>query len=358
VETGSRAAAVGGYTALAAMANTDPVADNTAVIEEVRSLAARAGLCDVLPVGAITKDLAGEEMAELGEMAHAGVRVFSDDGRCVSTSWVLRNALRYAGAFDVVIAEHCEDASLAEGAQMHEGLHSHTLGLAGAPPEAEEIIVFRDLSLARETGGRLHLCHLSAAGSVELVRRAKAAGVGVTAEVTPHHLVFTDEDLVNYDTNYKVNPPLRTPEDRDALRAAVADGTIDAIATNTNLTRHGLATLPRPYRLYGHKIRPGEDAVAWDHGYQRLRATHPALTSYPPFAAVLAEIRDVADHLRTAPDSAVWDATDRQWAEPRTGKDRPSRPPPPRPGLRPVAAQLAPPSDLSTPRYDPGRRSR
>ncbi|MGH2658662.1 MAG: dihydroorotase [Actinomycetota bacterium] len=232
VETGSRAAAVGGYTALAAMANTDPVADNTAVIEEVRSLAARAGLCDVLPVGAITKDLAGEEMAELGEMAHAGVRVFSDDGLCVSTSRVLRNALRYAGAFDVVIAEHCEDASLAEDAQMHEGLHSHTLGLAGAPPEAEEIIVFRDLSLARETGGRLHLCHLSAARSVELVRRAKVAGVGVTAEVTPHHLVFTDEDLVTYDTNYKVNPPLRTPEDREALRVGVADGTIDAIATD------------------------------------------------------------------------------------------------------------------------------
>ena len=232
VETGSRAGAVGGYTAVAAMANTDPVADNTAVIEEVRSLAARAGLCDVLPVGAITKDLAGEEMAELGEMARAGVRIFSDDGRCVSTSRVLRNALRYARAFDVVIAEHCEDASLAEGAQMHEGLHSHTLGLAGAPPEAEEIIVFRDLSLARETGGRLHLCHLSAAASVELVRRAKAAGVRVTAEVTPHHLVFTDEDLVTYDTNYKVNPPLRTPEDREALRAAVADGTIDAIATD------------------------------------------------------------------------------------------------------------------------------
>ena len=232
VETGSRAAAVGGYTAVAAMANTDPVADNAAVIEEVRSLAARAGLCDVFPVGAITKGLGGEEMAEVGEMAQAGVRVFSDDGRCIPSARVLRNALRYARAFDVVIAEHCEDASLSEGAQMHEGLHSSTLGLAGAPAEAEEVAVFRDLALARLTGGRLHLCHLSAAGSVELVRLAKASGLRVTAEVTPHHLAFSDEDLVTYDTNFKVNPPLRTVEDRDALRAAVADGTIDAIATD------------------------------------------------------------------------------------------------------------------------------
>ncbi|MGH2576185.1 MAG: dihydroorotase, partial [Actinomycetota bacterium] len=205
VETGSRAAAVGGYTAVAAMANTDPVADNAAVIEEVRSLAARAGLCDVFPVGAITKGLGGEEMAEIGEMAQAGVRVFSDDGRCVPSARVLRNALRYAGAFDVVIAEHCEDPSLSEGAQMHEGLHSSTLGLAGAPAEAEEVAVFRDLALARLTGGRLHLCHLSAAGSVELVRLARASGLRVTAEVTPHHLAFSDEDLVAYDTNLKVN---------------------------------------------------------------------------------------------------------------------------------------------------------
>ena len=232
VETGSRAAALGGYTAVAAMANTDPVADTAAVIEEVRSLAARAGLCDVFPVGAITKGLAGEEMAALGEMAEIGVRIFSDDGHCVPASRVLRNSLLYAKAFDIVIAEHCEDASLTEGAQMHEGLHSSTLGLAGAPAEGEEIIVFRDLSLARLTGGRLHLQHLSAAGSVELVRQAKAAGLRVTAEATPHHLVFSDGDLTTYDTNFKVNPPLRTPEDREALRAAVADGTIDAIATD------------------------------------------------------------------------------------------------------------------------------
>ncbi|MFB3738908.1 MAG: dihydroorotase [Candidatus Velamenicoccus archaeovorus] len=232
VETGSRAAAAGGYTAITAMANTDPVADTPAVIEEVRTLAAKAGLCDVFPVGAITKGLGGEEMAALGEMAAIGVRLFSDDGRCVPTSRVLRNALRYARAFDVVIAEHCEDVALSEGTQMHEGVHSSTLGLAGEPAEAEEIVVYRDLALTELTGGRLHLMHVSAAGSVELVRQAKAQGLRVTAEVTPHHLVFTDEDLITYDTDLKVKPPLRSAEDREALRAALADGTIDVVATD------------------------------------------------------------------------------------------------------------------------------
>jgi len=233
VETGTRAAAAGGFTAVAPMANTDPVADNAAVIHEVRNLAARAALCDVFPVGAITRGLAGEEMAELGEMVEAGVRMFSDDGQCVQDARVLRNALTYARAFeDVVLAEHCEDAALAEGGQMHEGLHSYSLGLAGQPREAEEVIVARDLAIARLTGGRLHLCHLSSAGSIEMVRRAKAEGLRVSAEVTPHHLVFCDEDLRTYDTNFKVNPPLRSPEDREALRAALADGTIDVVATD------------------------------------------------------------------------------------------------------------------------------
>ena len=232
-ETGTRAAAMGGFTAIAPMANTDPVADNAAVIHEVRDLAARAGLCDVFPVGAITRGLAGQEMAELGEMVEAGVRMFSDDGHCVPDARILRNALTYAKAFEgVVLAEHCEDAALAEGGQMHEGLHSYSLGLAGQPREAEEVIVARDLAIAKLTGGRLHLCHLSSAGSIEMVRRAKAEGLRVTAEVTPHHLVFSDEDLRTYDTNFKVNPPLRSPEDREALRAAVADGIIDAIATD------------------------------------------------------------------------------------------------------------------------------
>jgi dihydroorotase len=232
IETGCRAAAAGGYTAVAAMANTDPVADHVGVIQEVRGLAAQAGLCDVFPVGAITQGLAGEALAEMGELAAAGVRMFSDDGHCVPTARQLRMALQYAQAFDVLIAEHCEDASLSEGTQMHEGYSSATFGLAGSPAEAEEIIVARDIALARLTHGRLHLCHLSSGASVELVRRAKASGLRVTAEVTPHHLVFVDEDLSSYETNLKVNPPLRSVEDRDALRAGLADGAIDAVATD------------------------------------------------------------------------------------------------------------------------------
>jgi dihydroorotase len=233
VETGCRAAALGGFTAVAAMANTEPVADSAAVIHEVRDLAAAAGLCEVFPVGAITRGLEGEAMAELGEMVEAGVRIFSDDGHSVPNARLLRNAMTYVRAFDdVVIAEHCEDMSLGEGGQMHEGLISSSLGLAGEPREAEEVIVARDLAVARLTGGRLHLCHLSSAGSAELVRRAKAEGVRVSAEVTPHHLVFSEEDLVTYDTNMKMKPPLRTPEDRVALRRALAEGTIDAVATD------------------------------------------------------------------------------------------------------------------------------
>ena len=234
IASGTRAAAAGGFTAVAAMANTVPVTDHAAIVHEVRDLAAAAGSCEVFPVGAITKGLLGESLAEMGEMVDAGVRVFSDDGRCVPTARLLRNALVYAKAFpvEVVLADHAEDASLVEGGHMHEGLQSYSLGLAGRPGEAEEIAVARDLALARATGGRLHLCHLSSARAVELVRRAKSEGVRVSAEVTPHHLAFTDADLTTYDTAQKMNPPLRSATDRDALRAGVADGTIDVIATD------------------------------------------------------------------------------------------------------------------------------
>jgi dihydroorotase len=234
VASGTSAAAAGGFTAVTAMANTVPVTDHAAIVHEVRDLAAAAGACDVFPVGAITQGLGGASLAEMGEMVEAGVRMFSDDGLCVPTARLLRNALIYAKAFpvEVVLADHAEDASLVEGGQMHEGLQSYSLGLAGRPAEAEEIIVARDIAMARATGGRLHVCHLSSARSVDLVRRAKAEGVRVSAEVTPHHLTFTDEDLSTYDTNKKMHPPLRSAEDRDALRAGLADGTIDVVATD------------------------------------------------------------------------------------------------------------------------------
>lgn len=234
IESGTRAAAVGGYTAVSSMANTDPVTDHAAIVAEIREKAAAAGLADVYPVGAVTKGLGGESLAEMGEMVAAGVRVFSDDGHPIPTARILRNALTYARAFpvDVVIADHCEEPSLVERGQIHEGVHSYSLGLAGRPAEAEEIMVARDIAVARLTGGRIHICHVSSSRAVRLIREAKADGVRVTAEVTPHHLAFTDDELLTYDTNFKMNPPLRSAEDRAALLEGLADGTIDAIATD------------------------------------------------------------------------------------------------------------------------------
>ena len=232
IETGSRAAAAGGYTAVCAMPNTDPVADNAAVVGEVRNLADKAGLCDVLPAGAITKGLAGEALTDIAEMAEAGVRLFTDDHNCVQSSRVMRLAFEYAKAFEVVICEHAQDAGLSEGWQMHEGYYSSLLGLTGVPAEAESVVVARDLALARLTGGRLHVTHTSAAESVRLLADARRRGVRVTADATPHHLTLLDEDLIGYDTSLKVNPPLRGSEDRDALRAGLADGTLDAVATD------------------------------------------------------------------------------------------------------------------------------
>ena len=232
IETGSRAAALGGYTAICAMPNTDPVADSAAVVLEVRNLAEKAGLVDVIPSAAITRGLEGEQLTEMAELADLGVRWFTDDGECVQSAQVMRMALEYARAFDVVISQHAQESSLSEGWQMHEGHHSALLGLRGTPAEAESVIVARDLLLAGLTGGRLHVTHVSTGQSVELIRDGKARGLRVTADVTPHHLTFCDEDLQTYDTNLRVNPPLRAAEDRQALRAGLGAGDIDAVGTD------------------------------------------------------------------------------------------------------------------------------
>ncbi|MEY4493083.1 MAG: hypothetical protein RL355_432 [Actinomycetota bacterium] len=234
VLSGSRAAAKGGFTAVHAMANTNPVADTAGVVEQVWRLGQEAGLVDVRPVGAVTKGLEGNALAELGAMADsaANVRVFSDDGKCVHDAALMRRALEYVKAFDGVVAQHAQEPRLTDGAQMNEGELSGKLGLAGWPAVAEEAIIARDVLLAEHVGSRLHVCHLSTAGSVEIIRWAKGRGINVTAEVTPHHLFFTDDVVTSYDPIYKVNPPLRTQKDVDAVRAGLADGTIDIVATD------------------------------------------------------------------------------------------------------------------------------
>lgn len=234
IETGTRAAARGGFTAVHAMANTNPVADTAGVVELVRRHGAAAGWCEVYPVGAVTVGLGGERMAELAAMASsdARVRVFSDDGKCVHDPVMMRRALEYVKSFDGVIAQHAQDPALTQGAQMHEGVVSAELGLAGWPAVAEESIIARDVLLAEHVGSRLHVCHLSTAGSIGLIRWAKERGVDVTAEVTPHHLSLTDEEVHGYDPRFKVNPPLRTQADVDAVREGLADGTIDIVATD------------------------------------------------------------------------------------------------------------------------------
>ena len=234
VETGTRAAALGGYTAVHAMANTEPVADTAGVVEQVWRLGQQAGYCDVRPVGAVTVGLGGRQLAELGAMADsaAAVRVFSDDGNCVADPLLMRRALEYVKAFDGVIAQHAQEPRLTEGAQLNEGEVASRLGLPGWPAAAEEAIIARDCLLAAHVGSRLHVCHVSTAGSVEIIRWAKSKGWQVTAEVTPHHLLLTDDLAVGYDPVFKVNPPLRTRADIDALRQGLADGTIDCVATD------------------------------------------------------------------------------------------------------------------------------
>lgn len=234
VLSGSQAGVRGGFVALSAMANTSPVADTAGVVEQVFRLGKEAGLLDVFPVGAVTQGINGKVLAEIGAMADsvARVRVFSDDGNCVSDPLVMRRALEYVKMFDGVIAQHAQEPALTVGSQMNEGIVSATLGLKGWPAVAEEAIIARDVLLAEHVGARLHICHLTTAGGVEIIRWAKARGISVTAEVTPHHLLLTDELARSYDPIFKVNPPLRTQADVVALREGLSDGTIDVVATD------------------------------------------------------------------------------------------------------------------------------
>jgi dihydroorotase len=234
VLSGSRAGAKGGFTAVSAMANTSPVADTAGVVEQVYRLGQEAGLLDVFPIGAVTQGLKGEALSEMGAMADsvARVRIFSDDGNCVSDPLVMRRALEYIKKFGGVIAQHAQDPRMTMGSQMNEGEISARLGLKGWPAVAEESIIARDVLLADHVKSRLHICHLTTAGGVEIIRWAKARGIDVTAEVTPHHLLLTDDLATSYDPVFKVNPPLRTETDVHALREALADGTIDIVATD------------------------------------------------------------------------------------------------------------------------------
>ena len=231
VATGAMAAAAGGFSAVCAMPNTDPVCDNQGVVGFVKAQAQRAGKARVYPIGAVSLGQKGQQLAEFGELVGAGAVAVSDDGKPVASSHLMRTALEYARTFGIPVADHCEDPTLAGGA-MHEGLVSTRLGLKGIPAAAEEIMVARDLLLAELTGGHVHLCHMSTRGSVDLIRWAKERGVRVTAEACPHHFSLTHEACEGYDTNAKMNPPLREPEDREAIRQALKDGTIDVIATD------------------------------------------------------------------------------------------------------------------------------
>lgn len=262
VETGTRAAARGGYTCVHAMANTLPVADTAGVVEQIAHLGEEAGWVDVRPVGAVSVGLRGEQMAELGAMAGsvARVRMFSDDGMCVADPVLMRRALEYVKTFGGVIAQHAQDPRLTQNAQMHEGNVSAELGLAGWPAVAEESIIARDVLLAGHVGSRLHVLHLSTAGSVEIVRWAKSRGIQVTAEATPHHILLDHELVRTYDPVYKVNPPLRTAEDVAAVRAGIADGTIDVIGTD-------------------HAPHPGEDKdCEWAAGANGMLGLETALS--------------------------------------------------------------------------------
>ncbi len=232
IQSGSMSAVAGGFTTVACMPNTNPPVDNAVMVEFIKAKAKEAGLARVLPIGCVSKGLEGKEITEMGDMAEAGAAAFSDDGKPIADSSLMRKAMMYASMFDRVVIDHCEVPTLFDGGQINEGYVSTLMGLAGIPRSSEEIMVARNILLAKETGAHVHIAHVSTRGSVELIRRAKADGIKVTCEVTPHHLILTDEDVRGYDTNAKMNPPLRTRDDVDALIEGLQDGTIDVIATD------------------------------------------------------------------------------------------------------------------------------
>ena len=296
IATGSAAAAAGGYTAVSPMANTDPVGDTAVVIELVLRRGREVGLVDLLPIASITRGLGGAELTPMGELARSDARVdfFSDDGIPLADSLVMRRALQYATAFDVIICNHSEDPVLTADAQMNEGAMSAVLGLPGWPREAEEVMLARDLILAHGAGARLHVPHLTTAGGVDLVRRAKQAGTRVTAEVTPHHLTLVDEEVAAYDAVMKVNPPLRTRADVDALRAALADGTIDAVATDH--APHGREAKRHPWEHAPCGMLGLETAFPIVHTHLVRTGLMSPLDAVARFTTGPASVRDTRGH--------------------------------------------------------------
>ena len=260
IASGTRAAAVGGFTTVCCMPNTNPVIDTAAVAAFVRERAVKSGIVNVLPIGCISKQLAGKELSEMADLVAAGCVAVTDDGQPVSDANLMRNALEYAKMFDLPVLSHCEERSMTREGQMHEGYYSTIYGLKGIPAAAEEIMVARDIILAELTGSHVHICHASTQGSMELIREAKARGVHVTCEVTPHHLVLTDEIVGDYDTDTKVNPPLRSAEHLEALREGLLDGTIDCIATDH--APHHPESKDCEYDLAAYGISGLETAVA------------------------------------------------------------------------------------------------
>lgn len=260
ITSGTRAAAAGGFTTVCCMPNTDPVIDNAAVARFVKERAARSGLVNVLPIGSITKNQEGQELSEMAELIAAGCVAVSDDGRPVLRADIMRNALEYAKMFGLPVLSHCEETSLSQGGQMHEGYYSLIYGLKGIPAEAEEIMVMRDIMLARLTESHIHICHASTRGSMDIIRKAKKEGINVTCEVTPHHLSFTAEIIGTYNTDTKVNPPLRTEDDIEALLEGIEDGTVDCIATDH--APHNQESKDCEYNLAAFGISGIETAVA------------------------------------------------------------------------------------------------